>query len=1173
MKKTLFNNAKVWTLASLILLGGAVVGCSDDYDDDIHANEVAISALGDQLNALQGAFEQAKKDAQDAHANYVTQTQLGNTEAAAKEAAKEAAATAKAEAIAEAIEQCKALVSGKADQSALDALSTRIDALDASLNKLGSLATTDALEAAKKNLQDQINALDYLKELLPEGSDFATQLSQLNSLKAELTEALQKIDGMNLDELKTTMNSLSEKVNKIDGIGNQVNLLTVLVNKVLTSVTLIPQLYIDGIEAFEFRVLEYQPIDPKTSGSSVLNKKVRIASDETKIQYRLNPNTVKLESIDKDNISFVAHTAKSRTATESPVLYSSIDDNYHDGILTVNAKRNPNVSLATSNGDIWVAAVKIPRKADAETGAEYAEIYSEYSMVTETTFAPQITQVAVTNEQFGQYRNGSAKTLPEQMVAPTYNKWSNTEYHFSDSAAVYQSYVDQDQLVYAKLMFNKEFDLAQLVTGCYERDYANRPDSKHISIKRDELKKYGLAFRFHIADAKYTTDVQNQTNQQEFAAIKNNSILYSKTPAGITDNKAVIGKEPIIRIMLCDTVNNYTLDQRYIKIKWDEEIELEKPALDPKHIDDLTSEITLDPCGDVTVEGYTWREFVNKVYAVIGTQGVSQEKFDKIYPAADRTIIGGTWKGYVDNNIQATSGEVQGTYNGNLPAIVTTTNIHGDALVCTWNLNSADIKRVIFSNDDPAKAIHNYKLIPARITFKSNDPEYPDIWFDWTVKVKAPQKFPALEGYYDQYWYQKYDIVDVFPVQYKTNAQTEGNFYSTFSVPNNTPAMGYQMSNFLNPGYDKCVYDFNLTNAFVYNTNGGIISYIVKNLTACGSYDIQFRKNQSVNGYTSSAIANSLSNTNDPAPESLIWNDFSGYKLKKNGSNNALQMYWIEVQDGNAKVMSTPVQYTSWNPMPNWRAAKIFADSSCKNGLSSIINKLGDDVRQADGSYVPARTHNNKVDMGVWTRLNEWNYLLVKDYDLCLIDALRINIKSNGALEDGVIGGCKPVSLADVYTMSDFRGYLVAQQGADIPRVTAGYNYNNEQKKYYSELFDYYQVVPKTFTNEELDAMVTYGLEVVGGSIVVNNNLPKNQRMTRAQLTRLTNGNVNISVQHPLDSSGREILDQLTFLNNGGSNIEEMCYAYIPVQIDYCFGTLVDYIAIPIYPHGYVPQN
>lgn len=71
--------------------------------------------------------------------------------------------------------------------------------------------------------------------------------------------------------------------------------------------------------------------------------------------------------------------------------------------------------------------------------------------------------------------------------------------------------------------------------------------------------------------------------------------------------------------------------------------------------------------------------------------------------------------------------------------------------------------------------------------------------------------------------------------------------------------------------------------------------------------------------------------------------------------------------------------------------------------------------------------------------------------------------------------------------------------------------------------------------------------------------------MTAAKLSELTNKAVNLS----LSQSGNNI----TFKNNGGSNVEEMFYVYIPVTVEYAYGKLTEYVKIPVYPRGQVPAS
>ncbi len=1130
--------------------GGGIVSCSDDYDDDIKKNESAISDLGSQLTALQTALEQAKSDAQAAHAKFVTQTELNNVEAAAKAAAQEAAATAKAEALSEAINQCKALIAGKADQSALDALSSKVNAIDATLNKLGDVATKSDLDAAKQNLQNQINALNYLKDILPQGTDFEKIIKELATLKAELEEAQQKLESMNpgdVSELKTLMNNLSNKVNAFD---TDINMLTVLVNKMLTSVTLVPELYSDGIEAVSFDYLAYYPVVAGTSGNTLVSgaKMQRIDKGETVIKYRLNPTTVELSSIDVDNIGFVGHTAKkqdpaSRAAEQSPILFQSIAENgYQNGVLSVQAKRNPAVDLsATGDDNVWVAAIKVPRKADVANGVEYAEIYSEYSMVLEQTFTPQIAAVDLSKaaglsliegkKAYG--FNGKELNIKEVLSGYTNPEgWSATENHYYNKEFIYETAVDADSYVTLEVPFNETFDLSQLVTGCKTRNYPDRPESTHYQITREELASYGLNLVFSIPTQEYLENVDNMTNQQKFAKIKEDGkTIIAVTPAGLEQNEAVIGKEPIVMVQLIDVNNNKNIvDERYFKIKWADDAPEAPEEQKTVTLTGYSKTVVLNPCGEMAITGITWEEFVNNVYAQIGDNGMSQADFEKFYPEANRVVKSNGWSLYHEEGKLFGNGE----YDGNLPVIKTTTNEHGDALVANWTIDEDDAERVICDNTDPVKAVKNFKTISSTITMTPTEKRLPILVFNYDVKITVPN-LPSLVGYYDQYWFEKYNTVDVLPVQYNTPAQLNGNYYGDGK-------------------YDFCVYDFNLTNAFVYEQVNNQTKYIVKDIYECGSYDIQFRKSQAMTGWGSPTYTNEWTNNNEPAPATEIWNQFAGYKLNK-GTANALQMYWVAVA-GNQdyKAMSTPVAYESWDlTNANWRSAKLFADSQNKAALAGLLNPLSQENEVSElGQKQPVRTHNKKVNMGIWSRLNNYNYILVKAYDLCLIAPLRVDALSHdGAFEDGHVSGTS-VTFDQIFSMTDFRGYLVALN----PTADIKAQYTAEQAKYAKELYNYYQV-EETAVNTDA---VTYNFKVVNGTVQIDPT--QTSWMTAAELYRLTNGNLNFSIEKSEDGK------TLTFFNNGGSNIEAMCYAKIPCSVEYGFGNASTDILVPIYPHG-----
>ena len=103
------NKKKVlsYLFIGLLAVGatGTVTSCKD-YDDDINTNKSAITELQKQLTTLQSALDQAKKDAETAHAQFATK---GDIESLQTQISK----LATADALQKAIDQLKELIDAR----------------------------------------------------------------------------------------------------------------------------------------------------------------------------------------------------------------------------------------------------------------------------------------------------------------------------------------------------------------------------------------------------------------------------------------------------------------------------------------------------------------------------------------------------------------------------------------------------------------------------------------------------------------------------------------------------------------------------------------------------------------------------------------------------------------------------------------------------------------------------------------------------------------------------------------------------------------------------------------------------------------------------------------------------------------------------------------------------
>lgn len=1103
MKRKIFSSLLL--VAFLCASMSMFVSCKD-YEDDINANKDDITALQNQLADLQttlsnelssvrSEFNTQISDAKtqlqaaiDQKADQATVTALEARVATLEGdlAAKEAALNAKIDAVNEAVtgldgrlesvEEALATITAMTGdfeelQKTVNDLKGRVEALESlDIATIAREAVAKDLETQQKALEDfkqQIADADYqgqidkLKdqiEALPTADDLKDLADKLEAYDIEniekrvsaAEEAISELQNSlsdyatvtSVDELEKALQKQIDELNNLisgeGGLNDNINTLTVFVEKLLNSISLVPDLYVGGIEAIEFRILNYTPVVPGTSGeASVLGAPVvNVDNGQTTATYRLNPSSVKEENIDAENIDFVAATAEVRAVLDnSPVAFNGIES-FKNGLMTVKLKKTTTESLDLGNNKTYIVALKVPRFNKDNTTTD---IYSENSRLVQTTFRPRIAKLA----------------------------WnaSDAQHHYADSTSIWKSKVDNNELVTTEVYYNETKNLAELVTGCY----LNGAD-KHTQITSDELKKYGIAFRFAIPSKTYNTAAPNGTDQQKFATVTPEGVISSKLPDGVTNNMACVGKEPIVRIMLCDTVNNNLLDERYMKIKWSQKM------LDDVTLDDKADNFVLG-CNDVKAE-MTWDWLITKVYAKVQAEGLDQATFEKIYPA-DK----------IEWNAKNTN---EGTVKDILE-FKTTTNENGDALAATWVLSPDFIGNVTNEKDQK-------KVFKKEIIFKSTMPaQYPDLKMEWTITITLPE-LPAIAGYFDTYWFEKYNTYDVLPVQYGTPAQTEA----------------------------QVVYRNNLTSAFGYTSEWGKgNNFFIKNMTECGSWDLQFSVVQEhISGYS---VLNK--NLDDAGINN---DDFNGYMLN-NGSYVSARLKW---ENGRTQ---------SWGTSFDTEATPYLFVPRNREDAWNLINPLA----QADEKGIPARTHDKKISISVWAKINGYNKVLVKKYDVCLIAPIRVDAVSKGGFEEGLVSG-STVDAGKLVSITDFRGYAVAQTAIGNP---------TEFEKYAVQLWKYYDVKSIFFDLSK----AKYTLAVNGGSVVANNDLSYADAMTAAKLSELTNKAVNLS----LSQSGNNI----TFKNNGGSNVEEMFYVYIPVTVEYAYGKLTEYVKIPVYPRGQVPAS
>lgn len=264
----------------------------------------------------------------------------------------------------------------------------------------------------------------------------------------------------------------------------------------LTSVQLIPELYVDGIETIELKSLAYKAWKvTSTSETESVAQGTAVsttAQSATAVRYLVSPSVITVDDIKAP--SYVFEKAETRAAVSTELM--SVEDwSVANGVLTVDVKKRAGASLELDADHIYTAALKVPIADKHLTkGESGTAVYSDYVRITETTVEPRI--AALVDKGASKPNDGEWECSEE-----------GTHYHFS---ATFEAAKESNP---AKLCaYNDKVDLLSLVTGCYT-------DAKGAhEITKAALAASGLEFRFSIPTKSFKIG-ENETDQQQFATV------------------------------------------------------------------------------------------------------------------------------------------------------------------------------------------------------------------------------------------------------------------------------------------------------------------------------------------------------------------------------------------------------------------------------------------------------------------------------------------------------------------------------------------------------------------------------------------------------------------------------------------------------------------------------
>ena len=688
-------------------------------------------------DAAKAAGDQAKADAA--------------TALAAAKAAEAAAAQAKADAIEEATKQVEALrnsmqaaIDKKLDVTAFEEasklLGARIDGIEAGLSNLKNGAVKENTEAIK-SAQDAIEALQSADE------DFATTLKELDEyvkitleakidvnaddIKAaqdDIKAAQEDLDALwkkisggegsledlisknataisdlkdaiedELDVIKGDIKDIQADIKKINGQITAINqnlagLHTLVVSR-LTSISLAPDLFVDGIEAVRFTSLQYSPMGESENASiPATSYKFSTAALAT-ASYHFNPASFKLANADYgyiDRTAEVVETTRAIAASKLVEIVGEPEANPVTGTVDFKLLRLNSHTTQPGLDRTNMIALQATLKGNAvDEGEKNAVITAPYVAVYDAILSYEDVRIA------------DKETLTT----------GADEAHY---ATTFDACTKEDPRY--KIPYDKEFNLKDLVATCFGN---NGHDEFPIA-------DYKLSYRFAVASTAYNIEEGNtETNQQKW--IKCNDAIEGKYQAeGF--NPEAFGRTPILKVELVDEAGN-VVRRGFVKVEFIAEKESDFT------VGNEAKELTF-AC-NATEASYTiTEEFIREnVYRKItnGTNiGMSHEEFWNIYTTSTAEV---------KKNNQVFSMSVPKIVDG-------TTEVGTATKKIVWEFTHGELKAIGAGGSQFVATI--------TVKNKLQSSKYPDkITFKFIVNVKLP--VATLESVKNELFWQNID--------------------------------------------------------------------------------------------------------------------------------------------------------------------------------------------------------------------------------------------------------------------------------------------------------------------------------------------------------------------------------------------------------------------------------
>ena len=741
-------------------------------------------------------------------------------------------------------------------------------------------ATNSALASYKEEVSKMLSTLRSELEAAISAGDNAVKEEliakldeQISALRTELTEYFNtELDALEsqfnasmeevkadlkakYDELKSDIAELDAKIDRIESeirqyINDAILGLEGKIGERLTSISLIPEVYVDGVPAFELPTIIYTPLSVGKDETVAPNRAFEdqaVPRMDAVVRYHLSPAHVTENGI--ATAEYLIESAKmvTKAAQDNDIIDIRGYEVNSDNELEVTVRRLNGDSFYShdvadsQNYEFYTAALSLGIADELlMEGETEAKVVSEYSAIYEAPYEIHIAPLKDESRDIVEYECAKFDTVYTEAMSNTKN-------------------------VAAIVDFDGELDLLTMVTSC-----AHELGIKTggVEVDKEEMADLGLGFRFAIPTEPYKVGAES-TDQQAFIKFKEGSetVVISTVPGDYINNEAAIGRTPIVRVELIDLNNGEKIvDVQYIKIRWAKQA---VPATD-------LGELPVDFNYILGCTGFSgslnWKEINQYVLARLGRNdagevtGISHKEFEDYYHQADDKNI--TWEA-VDNSFEETETDI--TFNWDIDP-----NTNPTTSVLTWNMTIEQVGNVI---DECIENGSVQKQIKVTINPKSGQEDYAGaITFILTLNITV-EDLPTVYGFAEQFWQVNGQLAQIQPVGYSDKSNT-------------------------NPGTVEFVrYNYEFLKLFNKDDRNSLVTNMVANSEqkakyteagyemdshwACRAWDIQFSATQPEGVNYAPAFATMV--------ETDYATDQNGHYLRRDGQ--AVSSTWFDAPD------------------------------------------------------------------------------------------------------------------------------------------------------------------------------------------------------------------------------------------------------------------------------------